>query len=522
MDLDHDACYRVLQARDVRFDGRLFVGVRSTGIYCRPICPARTPLKENVEFFVSAAAAREAGYRPCLRCRPEVAPELAAWNGTSSTVARALRLIETDAPDPPAIDALADRLGIGARQLRRLFARHIGASPQAVLQTRRVHLAKQLIHDTRLPMASVAQAAGFGSVRRFNETFRGLFGRPPTALRRASSRKAGDSRDAIMLRLAYAAPYAWDETIAFLKARAISGVENVSDTSYTRSISLGGSDQGVIVLTPARKGELTLRAHVPRVDRLPAVVRRVRRLFDLGADPRVIDAHLGADRVLAPLVAARPGLRVVGAWAAFELAVRAVLGQQITVAAARGLAAALVARAGRPLDAGLRDIDSSITHAFPSPEDVVRSDLSGLGMPRRRIETLQSIARAMSNGQSLIAEHANLDDAVRALVALPGIGAWTAQYVAMRELREPDAFPASDVALLRAASNCLGRPVTPEDLLRLAEGWRPWRAYAAAHLWASLQLAPTVGLRNQKSEVRTTKDCDLNPTASFVVRTSAL
>jgi AraC family transcriptional regulator, regulatory protein of adaptative response / DNA-3-methyladenine glycosylase II len=496
MELDHDTCYRVFQARDARFDGRLFIGVRTTGIYCRPICPARTPRQRNVDFYASAAAAQEAGFRPCLRCRPEVAPELAAWNGTSSTVARALRLIETGAFDEPDIDALADRLGIGARQLRRLFAKHVGASPSTVLQTRRVHLAKQLIQDTRMPMVHVAHASGFGSVRRFNETFKDLFGRPPSELRRApSSTSNGDVQRGITLRLAYSPPYAWDTVLAFLGAQAIPGIEHVSATTYARSIAVGQTDQGVFALEPGRPGEVKLRVHCSRMDALPAIISRVRRMFDLGADPRTINAHLSADPILAPLVSSRPGLRVAGGWQGFELAVRAILGQQITVSAARGLAARLVTTSGRVLDASLRDLYPDVTHTFPSPVDLLDADLTQLGMPRSRGAALHSLACVAHEDPSLFGQRSTLQESVDTLRALPGIGEWTAQYIAMRELREPDAFPATDVGLLRAVEARVGRRLTPADLLARAARWRPWRAYAAAHLWASLHDATPITAR---------------------------
>ncbi len=485
--MDHDTCYRVFQARDARFDGRLFIGVRTTGIYCRPVCPARTPRKRNVAFFASAAAAQEAGFRPCLRCRPEVAPELAAWNGTSSTVARALRLIETSAFDAPDIDALADRLGIGARQLRRLFAKHVGASPSTVLHTRRIHLAKQLIQDTRMPMIHVAHAAGFGSVRRFNETFKDLFGRPPTQLRRSPANASnGDLRRGITLRLAYSPPYAWEDVLMSLAARAIAGIEHVSGHTYARSISLENDDQGVIALAPGRPGEVTLRVHCSRTDALPVIISRVRRMFDLGADPRTIDAHLSTDRLLAPLVAERPGLRVAGVWSGFELAVRAILGQQTTTGA-RGLVARLVATCGRTLEPNLRQLYPGVTHMFSVPAHVLDADMTPLRLSRSRAAALQSLARAVNDDPTLLGQRRTLQESVEMLTSLPGIGEQTAQDIAMRELREPDAFPATDLMLRRAMEALLGRRVSPAQLLARAERWRPWRAYAAAHLWTSLR-----------------------------------
>lgn len=483
MDLDHDACYRAFAARDVRFDGRVFAGVHTTGIYCRPICPARTPKRENICFFPSAAAAQEAGFRPCLRCRPETSPDLGAWRGSSNTVSRALALIEAGALDNSDVDGLAGRLGVGERQLRRLFRQHLGASPVAVAQTRRVLLAKQLIHETRLPMAQVALAAGFGSVRRFNETFQRLFGRAPMALRRGTTDDIGTA-GSVTLRLAYKPPYDWDAMLSFLAARAIPGVESVTDGRYARSIAPGGT-RGVLIVEQGKGDFLLATVNLPRLDALPAVIARVRRVFDLAADPVAIGGHLSDDPLLAPLVAARPGLRVPGAWDGFELAIRAILGQQITVRAATGLAGRLVAAHGERFD------DPTVwalgvTHVFPTPERLADAELAVLGMPRVRATALSSLAVAVASDPTILGARHDLDDAVARLQALPGIGAWTAQYIAMRELREPDAFPTGDVALQRAMPTIDGRRITPAALAARAEAWRPWRAYAAVHLWASL------------------------------------
>src|SRR5580765_3935392 len=334
MDLDHDACYRAVSLRDARFDGRFFTGVKTTGIYCRPICPARTPQSKNVAFFPSAAAAQEAGFRPCLRCRPETAPDLGAWRGTSNTVSRALALIELGALNDSRIDDLAGRLGVGERQLRRLFRQHLGVSPIAVAQTRRILLAKQLIHETRLPMAEIAFAAGFGSVRRFNETFQALFGRPPGELRRASGADvSAGPKGEIALLLRYHPPYDWPQMLDFLRRRAIAGIEVVSENRYARSVQLDGV-QGTVVVQPTDENALRATVRFPKLSALPAIIARLRRVFDLAADPLAIAAHLAKDPTLAPLVKERPGLRVPGAWDGFELAIRAVLGQQITISAA--------------------------------------------------------------------------------------------------------------------------------------------------------------------------------------------
>jgi AraC family transcriptional regulator of adaptative response / DNA-3-methyladenine glycosylase II len=485
MDLDHDACYRAVSVRDARFDGRFFTGVKTTGIYCRSVCPAPTPRSENVTFFPSAAAAQEAGFRPCLRCRPETAPDLGAWLGTSNSVSRALSLIEMGALDEASVDTLAGRVGIGERQLRRLFDQHLGASPIAVAQTRRVLLGKQLVHETRLPMTEIAMAAGFGSLRRFNETFRALFGRPPTALRRGAGPEVPvGGRGEVSLLLRYRPPYHWPAMLDFLAARAIAGVETVVGGVYRRTIGLDGL-QGTVTVQPAAGNALRATVRFPKLSTLPKIIARIRRVFDLAADPDSIAIQLAKDQALAPLVAARPGLRVPGAWDGFELAVRAVLGQQITVAAAIRLAGKLVARYGEPL-ASL-DAETNLTHVFPDAAVLARADLSTLatlGLPRSRAAALSTVAAAVVADPEIFAAGRSLEEAIAQLRSLPGVGEWTAQYIAMRQLREPDAFPAADIGLLRAMASSAGLRPSASELLARAERWRPWRAYAAQHLWA--------------------------------------
>ncbi|HEX4339294.1 MAG TPA: DNA-3-methyladenine glycosylase 2 family protein [Polyangiaceae bacterium] len=482
VELDRDAFYRALQTRDARFDGRLFVAVRTTGIYCRPICPARTPKLENITFFVSAAACQEAGYRPCLRCRPETSPDVGAWHGSSSTVARALALIEGGALDSGDVESLAERLGIGDRQLRRLFQAHLGASPLAVAQTRRIHLAKQLIHDTSLSMSDVAMASGFGSVRRFNETFQHLFGRAPGTLRRTKA-GAPAAGTPVTLVLPYAEPYDFASLLGFLKTRAIPGVESVSDKRYARTIATENA-HGTLSVEADRPGRLRLTVHLPNLTALPSLIARARRLLDLAADPEAIAAHLSTDALLAPLVLRRPGLRVPGAWDGFELAVRAILGQQVTVVAATRLAGTLAELCGETVVSS----HPALSRIFPTPERVAACDLTKLGMPRSRARTITALAQAVIADPDLLSGGKSLELAVERLRAIPGIGEWTAQYVAMRELREPDAFPAMDVGILKAlgVANGGARP-SAARALELAESWRPWRAYAALHLWASLE-----------------------------------
>ena len=488
MDMDFEACRRAFVTRDPRFDGRIFGAVKTTGIYCRPICPARTPKPENMSFYPTAAAAQEAGYRPCLRCRPEASPDLGAWRGTSNTVSRALALIEGGAMDAGDVDALAGRLGVGERQLRRLFRQHLGASPVTVAQTRRVLLAKQLIQETHLPMGEVALASGFGSVRRFNETFQQLFGRPPGELRR--SRKADvPAADGLTVRLPYKPPYDWAAMIGFLAARAIPGVERVEPLRYARTLTVDG-DQGLVIVTPRKDDALAVEIRFPRLSALPAVIARVRRVFDLSADPALIGAHLSQDPALAPLVAARPGLRAPGAWDGFELAVRAILGQQITVTAARNLAAKLVSTYGSAC-AEPRAVELGLDRVFPTPERLVGQDIAALGMPGARGAALEGLARRVVADPTIFTPRADLASAISVLKSLPGIGEWTAQYIALRELREPDAFPQADIGLMRAMADGEGQRPTPDQLLDRSQAWRPWRAYAAQHLWtADPGLAP--------------------------------
>jgi AraC family transcriptional regulator of adaptative response / DNA-3-methyladenine glycosylase II len=497
--LDPATCYRALQTRDERFDGRIFVAVTSTGIYCRPVCPARPPRPEHCRFYPTAAAAQEAGFRPCLRCRPETAPDLGPWRGTSNTVSRGLALIaegELDG-DEASVDSLAERLGVGGRQLRRLFQQHLGASPLAVAQTRRVLFAKQLIHDTRLPMAEIALAAGFGSVRRYNETFQRLFQRPPSALRRraADALPEGSVQGrGVTVRLRYRPPYDWTQMVSYLRARAIDGVECIEGDRYARTWLPEGAHPApragrtgpatveVVHRPQARSLEATIRC--PHVRMLPGIVARIRRAFDLGADVAAIGAHLSSDPLLAPLVAERPGLRAPGGWDGFELGARAVLGQQVSVEAGRRLVARLARLCGTPLSPRHTG-HAALCLLFPTAAQVAEADLSTLGVPRARRDALVSLARAAMADPSLFHALETVDATVARLRAVDGVGEWTAQYIALRAAREPDAFPASDAALLRGAAGADGARPSPRALLARSERWRPWRAYAAAHLWAA-------------------------------------
>lgn len=482
----HRICYRALQSRDARFDGLIFVGVTSTGIYCRPICPARTPKPQNCRFFGSAAAAQEDGFRPCLRCRPESAPDLASWRGTSNTVSRALALIADGALDGkgPSVESLADRLGIGERQLRRLFVQHLGASPISVAQTRRVLFAKQLIHETRMPMTEVAMASGFSSLRRFNEVFLDLFRRPPGALRRKKTTTASEAESGVMLKLRYRPPYDWCSILQFLQKRAIPGIEIVEDGKYLRTVEIDKKVGSIEITHLPEQLSLGLKIRFPDVRSFPAIVARVRRLFDVGADIETIGKHLATDPCLAPLVARRPGLRAPGGWDGFELATRAILGQQITVTGARQLAGQLVARYGQRVPAA-KVAHPGLTHVFPTASAIASAGAVKLGMPRARNEALQALAEAVVADPQLFRPFGSIEESVEKLRNIRGVGEWTAQYIALRAIRETDAFPATDVGLIRGIAALDGVASSSTELIRRAEAWRPWRAYAAQHLWAA-------------------------------------
>lgn len=481
--LDPGVCYRALGSRDARFDGRFFVGVVTTGIYCRPICPAPTPKRRNVRFFPCAAAAAEAGFRPCLRCRPEASPWTPAWQGTSATVSRALRLIDEGALDAEDVESLAARLGLGSRHLRRLFEEHVGASPLAVAQTRRIHFAKKLLDETDLPVTRVALAAGFASVRRFNTALRETYGRPPRELR-ASARHGRPAAGGVLeLRLAWRPPFDAAALTRFLEPRAIPGVECVRDGVYRRVLAANGDAGSVEVVTDPDARALRLRVPAFAAPALVDLAARARRLFDLDADPGRIQAHLGRDRRLAARLRRLPGLRVPGAWDPFELAVRIVLGQQVSVRHATALTGGLVERLGEPLQAPLPE---GLGARFPGPERLAEASPAALGgMPRQRAEAIRALARAVAEGRLDLETSPGLDPALEQLLALPGIGPWTAQVIAMRALREPDAFPAGDLGLRRAAAPRGAPPLPAGELERRAETWRPWRAYAAMALWAS-------------------------------------
>jgi len=476
--LERSALDRARVSRDARFDGRFFIAVASTGIYCRPVCPVPSPKNVNIRYYVTAAAAAEAGYRPCLRCRPEAAPGTPAWLGTSAVVRRALGLIQDGALDDASVDALAARLGIGPRHLHRLFIQHVGAAPITVAQTRRLQFAKRLLDETDLPMTEIALAAGFGSLRRFNDTFQRAYRRAPRELRRRRGRGlAAAGGGEVVLRLAFRPPYDWPQVRDFLATRAVPGVERVDARGYARTVAAaGGGHTFVCVRALEDEHALELRVRGAEPAALFQLSSTARRAFDLAADPARIARAFRSDPLLGPLVRLRPGLRIPGAWDPFECAVRAVLGQQVSVAAGRTLAARLVSRVGRRIAAD----GDGLTHLFPAPEALAVADLDGLGLTSARVGALRALAQATTEGALDLT--APVEEVTAALVALPGLGDWTAQYVALRALGEPDAFPAADLVLRRAAA-AGGAPLTARALASRAEVWRPWRGYAVLHLW---------------------------------------
>jgi len=474
---------RARLSRDARFDGRFFIGVKTTGIYCRPICPANMPKSQNVSFYSTAAAAGEAGYRPCLRCRPECAPGTPAWEGTSTTVRRGLRLIADGALDDGDIERLSDRLGVTSRHLRRLFNKHLGASPLAVAHTQRLHFAKRLIDQTTLPMADIAIAAGFGSTRRFNDAFRNTYGRTPRELRRR--RAVADPSAGLTVQLPYRSPFSFTRLLQFFATRAIPGVEVIRDERYLRSVTIDGV-HSIIDLHDDGENVL-LTVHAAGTRSLLPIIQRVRGIFDLDASPDDVTRVLSRDKLLKGLIRKQPGIRVPGVWDGFELTVRAILGQQVSVAAATTLSGRLAKRYGEKITVNVPGVDDGLAPhlIFPRAEKLLRARLGDLGIIRSRADTIRRIARAVVDDQITFDPAQNIDEFCKSLLAIKGIGEWTAQYIAMRALKDPDAFPHSDLGLLRAFDAPGRDRMKPAELKDRAEAWRPWRAYAALLLWSS-------------------------------------
>jgi AraC family transcriptional regulator of adaptative response / DNA-3-methyladenine glycosylase II len=473
MELDLQVCSRARLTRDARFDGKFFIGVFTSGVYCRSICPAPHAKEKNVRYFPTAAAAAEAGFRPCLRCRPECSPGTPAWLGTPNTVSRALRLISESGLEEGGVEALAERLGVGSRHLRRLFLQHLGATPSAVARTRQMHFAKNLIDETNLRMSEIALASGFGCVRRFNARIRKVYHRTPTQIRRLARQRTLQPENHYLFRLRFRPPYDWRGVLAFLALRATPGVEAVVDGTYRRTISLNGSDGCFEVSLDEGSNVLAVRLQFGDPRAFFFITERIRTMFDLNADWAAIVQSLRTDPVLATQVDSDPGLRVPGCWNGFELATRAVLGQQITVKGATVLAGRMVSNFGQPFSSG-----NGLTHLFPTPAALADAKLTRIGLTGARAETIRALARAVCDGQISFESVLDSDALLKQLCEIPGIGKWTAQYVAMRALGEPDAFPSGDLGLLHAMT--LGNS---RELERHAEAWRPWRAYAAMYLW---------------------------------------
>jgi len=475
---DAEACYRAVESRDVRFDGWFFVAVRSTGIYCRPSCPARTALRKNLELLPTAAAAHRAGYRACKRCRPDASPGSPEWDPRGDVVARAMRLIADGVVDRDGVGGLAARLGYSERQLHRLLTAEVGAGPLALARAQRAQTARVLVETTDVRFADVAFASGFASVRQFNDTVRDVFALSPTELRRASSRAEPVPTGAISLRLAVRTPFFGADLVAFLGARAVPGVEEVVDGTYRRSLSLPYGC-GTVALVP-RVDAVEALLRLADVRDLTAAVHRTRRLLDLDADPAAVDAVLQRDPALRQCVRLAPGRRVAGSVDAAELAMRAVLGQQVTVAGARTLAFRLVQAHGKPLDCP----EGSLTHRFPDAATIAEASLEGLGVPAARSEALRRLATAIARGAIAVDPGADRAELRARLGELCGIGPWTVEYVLMRGAGDPDAFLPTDLGVRRGLE-ALGLDGSPTAALARAEAWRPWRAYALAHLWTA-------------------------------------
>ena len=476
---DQERCYRIVCGRDARFDGWFVTAVTSTGIYCRPSCPARTPKREHVRFHPTAAAAVADGFRACRRCRPDVTPGSPAWLGRADVVARAMRLIADGLVDREGVGGLARRLGYSERQLHRLLVAEVGAGPLALARVQRAHTARVLLETTDVPVTATAFAAGFTSVRQFNDTVRAVYDATPSELRNRRARGGMEAPGTITLRLAARMPLDIAAVLSFLGARAVPGVEEVVDGAYRRVLSLPHGPATVSLRDGGDHVSCTLR--LANVVDLAAAVARCRRLLDLDADPVAVDEHLGADPWLGSLVRRAPGTRVPGHVDGAELAIRAVLGQQVSVAAARTLAARLARSLGEPLPVA----DGGLTHRFPTADAVAAMDPAALAMPRSRARALLGLAAALADGSLTLDAGADRDATERALLALPGIGPWTASYVALRALGDPDALLSGDIGV-RNALRRLGHPGDPAGTAALAERWRPWRAYAAIHLWRSL------------------------------------
>ncbi|MFJ6433457.1 AlkA N-terminal domain-containing protein [Streptomyces sp. NPDC091416] len=480
MHTDTERCVRAVQSKDARFDGWFFTAVLTTRIYCRPSCPVVPPKVENMSFYPSAAACQQAGFRACKRCRPDTSPGSPEWNARADSVARAMRLIRDGVVDREGVPGLATRLGYSARQIERQLLAELGAGPLALARAQRAQTARVLIETTGLPMAEVAFAAGFASIRTFNDTVREVFALAPGELRSRASRSARPpaTPGVIALRLPYRAPLNPSNLFGHLAATAVPGVEEWRDGAYRRTLDLPHG-HGIVALTP-HPDHIACRLALTDPRDLTLAISRCRWLLDLDADPVAVDEQLRADPLLAPLVDKDPGRRVPRTVDGAEFAVRAVLGQQVSTAAARTHAARLVTAHGTPVD----DPEGGLTHLFPAPRELAGLDPEQLALPRSRRRTLTTLVGALADGTLRLGTDTDWEKARAELNALPGFGPWTVEVIAMRALGDPDAFLPTDLGIRRAAEQ-LGLPSTPAALTARAAGWRPWRAYAVQYLWTA-------------------------------------
>lgn len=477
LSIDPAICWQAIYSRDQRFDGRFFAAATSTGLYCRNICPVPFAKPKNIVLFACAAAAEAAGFRPCKRCQPQAAPGTPAWLGSSAVVSRAFRLILGGALNDGNVDQLAERLGIGSRHLRRLFVQHLGASPIKIATTQRIHLARKLLDESRLPITKIAQYAGFKSIREFNHAIRLSTGQSPSVLRRLSGDSFLCSRQTgLELRLPYRPPFDWDHLIDFLRQRAIRGIEVVSRDSYSRTIEAGGAHGVLCVKQDKAASRLLVHLDLPSYDDLSQIVERVRRIFDLNADPTQIASYLSQDPRLEPLLRRYPGLRAPGVWDGFEGAILAVLGQNLSNISRNHDAERLIKSFGKRSDSSIKGLN----YLFPRPEDLVNADLSRVGLSNNRATTVRKLASAVARGELSFDNSKPLEETIDRLRVTCDVSESTAQLIAMRSCGEPDAFPAGDRELRRTLGKGVMLPT--RDALRAAEQWRPWRAYAALHL----------------------------------------
>ncbi|WP_128380063.1 AlkA N-terminal domain-containing protein [Streptomyces cavernae] len=482
MHTETERCVRAVQSKDARFDGWFFTAVLTTRIYCRPSCPVVPPKAENMTFYPSAAACQQAGFRACKRCRPDTSPGSPEWNQRADVVARAMRLIGDGVVDREGVPGLATRLGYSTRQVERQLLAELGAGPLALARAQRAQTARLLIETTGLPMAEIAFAAGFSSIRTFNDTVREVFALSPSDLRgrvpKNAQSAAGKTPGALTLRLPFRAPLNPDNLFGHLAATAVPGVEEWRDGAYRRTLRLPYG-HGIAALTP-RADHIACRLTLSDLRDLPVAISRCRRMLDLDADPVAVDDQLRTDPLLAPLVDKAPGRRVPRTVDEAEFALRAVLGQQVSTAAARTHAARLVVAHGESVE----DPEGGLTHLFPSPEALAALDPESLAMPRGRRATFTTLARQLADGALHLGVESDWDETRRRLLELPGFGPWTVDVIAMRALGDPDAFLPTDLGIRRAASE-FGLPSTPAALTARAAAWRPWRAYAVQYLWAT-------------------------------------